>query len=397
MSAVLEIFFPLCASDPIRWQRHTPDTEYGVWPAVSDACLQQWLQTDVIRLYIPGEWISIWQVELPDIPRRQVQNILPALLEEDLNQDIDELHFASLKSEDHQATVAVIHRQHMKNIADWLQANGITRAIVVPDWMSIPSGHMAGDAERVICRLDECRGWSAGRALAPEMFRAQRRGQDQPLSLTVVGVALEEVSAWGGEDTAGVTITAGPARCERGEPEWNLLTGPWQPRISYLKQWARWRGMALPVLLILVMLAVERSVALWCVSEQVAQSRVQTEKQFLTLFPEQKRIVNLRSQVAMALKKNRSQTDDADLLGQLPAIASALKSASLSDIEICGFIFERKRQTLHLQLRAANFTHFDTLRTALATDFVVQQDALQKEGNAISGRVTLQRKSHVTR
>lgn len=97
MSSILEIFFPLCASAPIRWQRRTADVECGIWPDVADECLQQWLQTDAIRLYIPGEWISVWQVELPDVPRKQIPTILPALLEEELNQDIDELHFAPLK------------------------------------------------------------------------------------------------------------------------------------------------------------------------------------------------------------------------------------------------------------------------------------------------------------
>lgn len=80
------------------------------------------------------------------------------------------------------------------------------------------------------------------------------------------------------------------------------------------------------------------------------------------------------------------------LLAELSAIASTLKSASLSDIEMRGFTFDQKRQTLHLQLRAANFASFDKLRSALATDYVVQQDALQKEGDAVSGGVTLRRK-----
>ena len=172
MSSILEIFFPLCDSDTVRWQRRTPDVEHGIWPDVADERLQQWLQTDAIRLYIPGEWISVWQVELPDVARKQIPTILPALLEEELNQDIDELHFAPLNIDQQLATVAVIHQQHMRNIAQWLQENGITRATVAPDWMSIPCGFMACDAQRVICRIDECRGWSAGRALAPVMFRA---------------------------------------------------------------------------------------------------------------------------------------------------------------------------------------------------------------------------------
>ncbi|EGM5982344.1 type II secretion system protein GspL [Escherichia coli] len=289
-------------------------------------------------------------------------------------------------------TLAVIHQQHMRNIAQWLQENGITRATVAPDWMSIPCGFMACDAQRVICRIDECRGWSAGLALAPVMFRAQLNEQDLPLSLTVVGIAPEKLSAWAGADAERLTVTALPAITTYGEPEGNLLTGPWQPRVSYRKQWARWRVMILPILLILVALAVERGVTLWSVSEQVAQSRTQAEEQFLTLFPEQKRIVNLRSQVTMALKKYRPQADDTRLLAELSAIASTLKSASLSDIEMRGFTFDQKRQILHLQLRAANFASFDKLRSALATDYVVQQDALQKEGDAVSGGVTLRRK-----
>ncbi len=268
----------------------------------------------------------------------------------------------------------------------------ITRATVAPDWMSIPCGFMACDAQRVICRIDECRGWSAGLALAPVMFRAQLNEQDLPLSLTVVGIAPEKLSAWAGADAERLTVTALPAITTYGEPEGNLLTGPWQPRVSYRKQWARWRVMILPILLILVALAVERGVTLWSVSEQVAQSRTQAEEQFLTLFPEQKRIVNLRSQVTMALKKYRPQADDTRLLAELSAIASTLKSASLSDIEMRGFTFDQKRQILHLQLRAANFASFDKLRSALATDYVVQQDALQKEGDAVSGGVTLRRK-----
>ncbi len=114
----------------------------------------------------------------------------------------------------------------MRNIAQWLQENGITRATVAPDWMSIPCGFMACDAQRVICRIDECRGWSAGLALAPVMFRAQLNEQDLPLSLTVVGIALGSHPAWAGADAERLTVTALPAITTYGEPEGNLLTGP---------------------------------------------------------------------------------------------------------------------------------------------------------------------------
>lgn len=50
----------------------------------------------------------------------------------------------------------------MRYIADWLQANDITRVTVAPGWMSVSCGYMASDAQRGICRIDECRGWRSG-------------------------------------------------------------------------------------------------------------------------------------------------------------------------------------------------------------------------------------------
>ena len=38
---MLEIFFPLCASNPIRWQRRSADVEHGIWPDIADEQLQQ--------------------------------------------------------------------------------------------------------------------------------------------------------------------------------------------------------------------------------------------------------------------------------------------------------------------------------------------------------------------
>ncbi|XNM76601.1 hypothetical protein ACLK19_19780 [Escherichia coli] len=133
-------------------------------------------------------------------------------------------------------------------------------------------------------------GWSAGLALAPVMFRAQLNEQDLPLSLSVVGIAPEKLSAWAGADAERLTVTALPAVTTYGEPEGNLLTGPWQPRVSYRKQWARWRVMILPILLILVALAVERGVTLWSVSERWRKA-APGGGTVLNVVPEQKRIV----------------------------------------------------------------------------------------------------------
>ena len=392
MRAILKFFFPFSASGVIRWQRHAQEVEQGIWPTTPDELLLQWCQTDVIQLYIPGEWLSIWQVEIPDVPHNQVQNIIPALLEEDLSEDIDELHFAILRTVKQQAIVAVIHQQHMKYIVDWLQCYDINHATAVPDWMSIPCGNMIFYADRVIARIDICQGWRGAPDLIPDILRAQISAQKHPLQLTVIGKSAQEVAARIGIDSEKLKITSKLSLREHGQPEGNLLTGPWQPRVSYQKQWIRWRAVVLPVFLILVSLLADRVVTLWSINEQVIQSRIRVEKQFLSVIPEQKRIVNLRSQIITAINNSRSRATDKTFLEHLSVIANALKSASLSKLEIRSFTYDQKHQTLHFRLSAPDFSSFDKLRDALAVDFFVQQDALINEDNYVSGAVTLRRK-----
>lgn len=311
MNYFLDIFVPPTASDPVRWYRYaqapSSDSAQGSWDAEYEAeqALRQWCQTDTIRLYIPGEWVSVWLTELPVLPARQIPHVLPAILEDDLNQDIDELHFSALRVEDKRATVAVIHQSRMRDVLDWLHMNGITRATVAPDWMSIPEGHMVIQTDRCLTRIDACRGWSACMELAPEMLRTQYREHSGPFQFVVVGDTTEKVSGWIDSRADGVRLVHNRILSERGQPEGNLLSGKWQPRISYNQQWTRWRPFVLPVLFTLCCLTLERGIALWSTGERLTQSRTKVEQLFLILFPEQKRIINLRSQVNISSKITR--------------------------------------------------------------------------------------------
>ena len=48
---------------------------------------------------------------------------------------------------------------------------------------------------------------------------------------------------------------------------------------------------------------------------------------------------------------------------------------------------------LRFQASAAEFQHFEQLRTLLAETFEVEQGQLNKEGNQVTGAVVLRRKS----
>lgn len=54
MSSILEIFFPLCASDTVRWQRRTPDVEHGISDSASAHSVV------IKRIAERGENIQVW-------------------------------------------------------------------------------------------------------------------------------------------------------------------------------------------------------------------------------------------------------------------------------------------------------------------------------------------------
>lgn len=85
MSSMLEIFSRFALPLPSVGSVVPP-----TWSAASGLTLLMNVSSNGCKLMrfdsTFGEWISVWQVELPDVPRKQIPTILPALLEEELNQ-----------------------------------------------------------------------------------------------------------------------------------------------------------------------------------------------------------------------------------------------------------------------------------------------------------------------
>ncbi|CND86133.1 type II secretion system protein GspL [Yersinia nurmii] len=399
MSESLNLFFPLGEAQPIKWRRDSdtplvPETD-GEWisPQAAQDMLTQWPKFDAIRVFFPGEWAGVRQVELPRVSRKQAEKIIPALLEEDLCEDIDDLHFSILKIDEKLATVAVINHQKMQHLTQWLHQGEILATTLLPDWLALPEGHLLVSGERCLLRTKQWQGWSAESSLAPYLLKAQLRDSDSVSQLGVYGELPMALAA--ALDSCGIEKTTSETLPAPQTTVVGLLCGRWKPRVNYQKQWERWRPTITSLIVLVGVMTVERLVSLWSVTERAQQTRTVAEESFRHLFPEQRRIVNLRAQLNVALREAENGVAEDELLVILPLIVETLESKGiLKQVDVQGMKFDQLRQELHLRLRADDFATFEALRENLATVFSVKQDALLQDNERVTGGMTLKRKQN---
>lgn len=413
MSELLSLLLPVSAEQPICWQcvalespsgalAQTP-CQQGQFGHAEIECVAALVTPNTtVQLLIPGEWVSLWSVTLPKGAQRQADKVLPALLEEELTQDIELLHCSLLQLQGDKASVAVIEHRRMQQIVDWLAQANITSARVLPDWAALPENSLLIAADRVLCHQQGWHGFSAEMALASVLLQADSyhdemaRGESsaperqifsaQPLTdypVLLTALAGDELARDAHtlmvKDINTLVLTTPSAAIASNA---TLLTGRWRLRTDVRRQWRRWRPLAFTAALLLSLLTVERAVVLWSVGQQSAQARQAAEQQFRQLFPEQKRIVNLRAQLNAALRETQSASSTQELLVLLPTIAQALDSAALATpVSVLNLRFDQPRQEVRLKLRAGNFSDFDTLRRQLATHFSVELSPLAQESS----------------
>ncbi|MGL5419575.1 MAG: type II secretion system protein GspL [Plesiomonas shigelloides] len=408
MSELLSLLLPVSAEQPIRWQcvalespsgalAQTPSQQGQFGHAELESVAALVTPNTTVQLLIPGEWVSIWSVTLPKGAQRQADKVLPALLEEELTQDIELLHCSLLQLQGDKASVAVIEHRRMQQIVDWLAKANITSARVLPDWAALPENSLLIAADRVLCHQQGWHGFSAEMALASillqansnhdEMARSESPAPEwqvfsaQPLTdyPALLTALAGDANALMVKDINTLVLTTPSAAIASNA---TLLTGRWRLRTDVRRQWRRWRPLAFTAALLLSLLTVERAVALWSVAQQSAQARQAAEQQFRQLFPEQKRIVNLRAQLNAALRETQSASSTQELLVLLPTIAQALDSAALATpVSVLNLRFDQPRQEVRLKLRAGSFSDFDTLRRQLATHFSVELSPLAQESS----------------
>jgi len=169
------------------------------------------------------------------------------------------------------------------------------------------------------------------------------------------------------------------------------LTGTHRRQPELTRLWQPWRKVAIAagvcLLAVLANLGSER----WQLAQQEQALKVQIDGVYRQLFPEDKRLINPRSQLKQHLAVLEGAAGQQGLLQMLQQLHPVL--AKLPDLRPQTLRYDGKQQELRMQMSAAGYDSFDRFRSLVADNFDVKPSELRSEGNRVTGTLILRNKS----
>ncbi|MGV2989658.1 type II secretion system protein GspL [Vibrio sp. E150_011] len=368
--------------------------------------IKEYAQQRVTLLILCSQDVHFSDVEIPAGATRQFETMLPYLIEDDIAQDVDDLHFSILHKQSGQAMVCAVDRAYLLQVLASFSACGIEVKKVVPDVLALP----------------ELPSISAIELSGQWLFRtSQWAGMvvDKPwLSAVIESDYLSTVS----DDTENKTITVDvyselSDEMLRGSPHitWQpapiempmallsqgavdstatLLTGDLKPKTSFIKYWKVWQKVVIAAGILLVALIAEQVALVSQYESQAVAYRAESERIFRSVFPDKKRIPTV------SYLKRQMQDELTKLGGSGISSGSALEwLAKLPDtigqvngMQVMSFTFDGNRNEVRLSVTSRDFESFESAKVKLETQFEVSQGPLNRNGELVMGNFVLKNK-----
>lgn len=282
---------------------------------------------------VPGAEVRLTSV---DVPARQASKVLqatPYVLEDQLADDVDTLHFAlGPRQKDGRWPVAVVAREKM---AQWLRPfteRGLRPEALVPDTLCLPPAEVErwsalAEADHVLVRS----GSFAAFSCVPDDLEMLLQMADPERKSTLRIVIPREVSPdftrlqWPVELLPGfVSPLEALLQNYRPEQSINLLQGGYSQQEDLRRLWTPWRTTAALLAILIGLAAIGHGAAGWKLQRELDALDAANVQRYQQLFPAETRIVDLGAQVEQQFGLIRGSGSGGGLLPLMQVLADAL-------------------------------------------------------------------------
>ncbi|GAB3287059.1 type II secretion system protein GspL [Parahaliea aestuarii] len=200
----------------------------------------------------PAAEVRLLDLSISAEEKKHLARSLPFMLEEQVAEDIDALHFATLALEPLHYAVALCRHQHMEGWREHLAPLGATVNHWLPEPLLLP--WQAGEwcllleGDQAVLRSGVCAGFGCERALLPLLLEAALAegepeavivyGSDQAEDCALLPAVLQSRARWrrGNLCSALMLVDTPPAL--------NLCQGSYAARLPLQRWWQEWRLVA---------------------------------------------------------------------------------------------------------------------------------------------------------
>ncbi|WP_110458309.1 type II secretion system protein GspL [Shewanella algidipiscicola] len=349
-----------------------------------------------VDILVPASAITLTSVRLPEKGQRQAIKALPFMLEENLAENVDKLHFVTGPRDGESLSVAVVAHEQMQNWLSWLSEAGIKARQIVPDCLALP--------------LQECQ-WAAMQFGSDYLLRTGA-GHGACLDATWFNATLPQfVAKAAGETTASSPLTvAGYSELSidgaQIQPQpldlpmlvlakgilhapLNLLSGSYTPKREYGKHLLLWRNSAIVIVIALVLALVNKGLSI----HQMNVEREQLQAQSSAIFNQvvgSSRVVNIRSQMDSKLRSLQGSGDGTAFFTMLDGLSAAF--AKVPQLKPTSLRFDSGRNELRMQISAKSYAQIEEFKTLVAKQFKVDSGAMNSGEDEVTSTLTLRSK-----
>jgi len=352
----------------------------------------------ITLLLLDSRDVLLTEAEIPVGAARQINSMLPYLLEDDIAQDVEELHFSILKKNADKVQVAAVDRAYLSALLQEFSNVGIVVNKVVPEAQALPLLDGAVSAVQIdsqwLFRKSEYQSISIDQDwLSPFIqshWCASDEGEYNIVSYTDVPKSQENNDSWilSEPELVMALLTKGAITSST-----NLLTGSLKPQSSILKNLKVWKKGVIAACFFLVVFITQQFIQANQYEMQALSYRAESERIFRTLFPNKNRIPTvsyLKRQITEEENTLLNGGSSASLLNWLVLLPNAIKGQS--SVDISNIRYDAKRGEIRLEAAMEDFQTFEVVRTKLSETFVVSQGPLDRKENKVLGSFVLRRR-----
>ncbi|MCG9783304.1 type II secretion system protein GspL [Vibrio brasiliensis] len=339
--------------------------------------------------------LVLCDVAIPAGASRQLEAMLPYVLEDELAQDVDQLHFTILHKGDGRAQVCAVDADWLTSVLQQLRDIGCQIHKVLPDVLALP------DVDG-IAAVELNGEWLlkkspfAGLAIDSEWLEliAQSdwvKNGDDYLSLRAYSslplLPLQQDQEWQNEQPQLVMQLLAE---QAVESKITLLTGQFKPKSSMSRYWKVWQKVAIAAVLLLAVIVVDNVQKIQRYEAQAAAYRAESERIFRQSLPGKNKIPTVSylkrelEQQARLLSGTSSDGSLLEIFASLPPILKQVPALSLVSVK-----YDNGRNEVRVQAQSKDFQTFEKAAELLATRFEVEQGQLNRSGSQVNGSFVL--------
>ncbi|MGF1698085.1 type II secretion system protein GspL [Vibrio lamellibrachiae] len=376
--------------------------ELADWQIVSE--LADYADQRQVIVLLSGEDVVLAEVDLPAGSSRQLESMLPYLMEDDIAQDVDELHFTILSKSTglgknaKRASIAAVDKNWLSDCLGELKSLGIIVHKVLPDVLALPhSEHLT--AANINQQWLVRKGDYLGLCIESPWFEllhasdwVKEGGDYLPLTAysALPEIALSHEQPWKSVDAPLIMqlLSEGAIGSKV-----NLLTGEFKPSSSMLKYWSIWKKSAVAAAVLVCVFAGQHWLKINHDETQAQAYRAESERIFREALPGKTRIPTvsyLKRQMNDEASRLSGGGSGYPMLEWMIKIPESLKGNS--SMTLLSIRYDGNREEIRIQAQSKDFQSFEQVRVKFSESFDVEQGQLSRSGEWVNGSFVLKRK-----